>query len=145
VKTEISHIGLCVSDLERALAFYCEGLGFVAAESHQIGDEFAPLMELEHVAVRSQFIAQGSVRIELLCFDQPIASVAERRPLPLTGLTHLCIRVTELAAVVERLVALGATVVEGTRTQLPFGDGELNFVYLTDPDGTRIELMDLGS
>ncbi len=145
MKTEISHIGLCVSDLERALAFYCEGLGFVAAESHQIGDEFAPLMEHEHVAVRSQFIAQGSVRIELLCFDQPIASVAERRPLPLTGLTHLCIRVTELAAVVERLVALGATVVEGTRTQLPFGDGELNFVYLTDPDGTRIELMDLGS
>lgn len=144
MRTEISHIGLCVSDLERSLTFYCEGLGFVAAESHQIGDEFAPLMELEHVAVRSQFIAQGSVRIELLCFEQPIATMAERRPLPLTGLTHLCFRVTELEAVVERLVALGATVVEGTRTQLPFGEGELNFVYLTDLDGTRIELMDLG-
>ena len=141
----ISHVGLCVSDLDRALRFYCEGLGFSADESHEIGDDFAQLMELEHVELRSQFISQGATRIELLCFQTPKAHQAERRPLPLTGLTHLCFNVTGIDEVVDRLVELGGTVVEGTETNLSFGDAALRFVYLTDPDGTRIELMDLGS
>ena len=32
--TTFSHLGICVSDLERSLRFYCEALGFTAAESH---------------------------------------------------------------------------------------------------------------
>lgn len=141
----ISHVGLCVSDLDVALRFYCEGLGFHADESHEIGDDFASLMELDHVELRSQFISQGAMRIELLHFVAPETEHAGRRPLPRTGLTHLCFNVTGIDEVVDRLVGLGGTVVEGTQTELPFGESTLRFVYLTDPDGTRIELMDLGS
>ena len=36
-----SHFGICVSDLERSLRFYCDALGFEKAESHAIGSEFA--------------------------------------------------------------------------------------------------------
>ena len=46
------------------------------------------------------------------------------------------------AATIE---ALGGTVVRETRTTFAFGDSTLDFVYCTDPDGVRIELMDLGS
>ena len=40
-----SHFGICVSDLERSLRFYSEVLGFEKAESHDIGQEFARLMD----------------------------------------------------------------------------------------------------
>ena len=54
-----SHFGICVSDLERSLRFYCDALGFEKAESHDIGSEFARLMDLPDVAVTSQFIRRG--------------------------------------------------------------------------------------
>ena len=46
-----SHFGICVSDLERSLRFYCDALGFEKAESHEIGHEFARLMDFDDVAV----------------------------------------------------------------------------------------------
>ena len=66
-----SHFGICVSDLERSLAFYCGALGFEKAESHEIGSEFAALMDLPDVAVTSQFIRRGPTAIELLGFREP--------------------------------------------------------------------------
>jgi hypothetical protein len=35
--------------------------------------------------------------------------------------------------------------VASSRTSIDFGDTSLEFVYCTDPDGVRIELMDLGA
>ena len=73
-----SHFGICVSDLERSLRFYCGALGFEKAESHEIGSEFARLMDLPDVAVTSQFIRRGPTAIELLAFREP-APFGERR------------------------------------------------------------------
>ena len=38
-----SHLGICVSDLERSLRFYRDGLGFELVASHRVGDEFGAL------------------------------------------------------------------------------------------------------
>jgi len=143
VAVSFSHVGICVADLDRSLAFYCEGLGFDAAERHEIGDEFAALMELSSVSLTSQFIRKGEIAIELIDFHEPEIELVGRRPLPRTGLTHLSIRVDDLDDVAGRLAALGGSIVESTRTVLPFGDTSLRFIYLTDPDGTRVELMEI--
>ncbi len=140
-----SHFGICVSDLESSVRFYTEGLGFEVAESHRIGSEFAALMELEHVELCSQFIRGHGVSIELLSFSVPEpVGPASRRPINQLGLTHLSLRVADVAATAAAIAALGGEVVEGTRTTMAFGDTDLEFVYCTDPDGVRIELMDLG-
>jgi glyoxylase I family protein len=68
-----SHFGICVGDLERSLRFYCDALGFEKAESHEIGSEFARLMEFPDVDVTSQFIRRGPTAIELLAFRHPSA------------------------------------------------------------------------
>jgi lactoylglutathione lyase len=60
------------------------------------------------------------------------------------GLTHLSFRVDDLAGVAARIEALGGQLVPSTRTSLDLGGTALDFVYCTDPDGVRIELMDLG-
>ena len=55
------------------------------------------------------------------------------------GLTHLSFRVEDLEAVTARLVALGGRVLEDTRVDNPrYGASVL---FLVDPDGTRIELV----
>src|SRR5271155_915983 len=115
--TTFSHLGICVSDLERSLRFYCEGLGFAPAESHVVGDEFGRLMELDGVVLRSQFIRRDGVAIELLPYSSP-ATTGEpvRRPMNQLGLTHLSVRVDDVDAVAAVVESLGGTVVEGTRT-----------------------------
>ena len=140
-----SHFGICVSDLERSLRFYCDALGFEKAESHAIGSEFARLMDLSDVAVTSQFIRKGPTGIELLAFSEP-APFGERarRAVNRLGLTHLSFRVRDVAATTARIVTLGGAVVESSRTTIDFGGRPLEFVYCTDPDGVRVELMDLG-
>ena len=32
--------------------------------------------------------------------------------------------------------------VESTRTKIPFPGGSMNLLFLADPDGTRVELME---
>ena len=140
-----SHLGICVSDLDRSLRFYCEALGFEKAESHAIGNEFAALMDLEDVAMTSQFIRKGTTAMELLAFSQPAPfGDRERRAVNQLGLTHLSFRVDDLEAAAAKVVELGGAIVESSRTTLDFGGTPLHFVYCTDPDGVRVELMDLG-
>ena len=137
-----SHIGICVSDLDRSVRFYCEGLGFTLAESHTVGNEFGPLMEVEgEVVLQSQFIRKDGVSIELLHFHSPGQDRAEdRRPVNRVGLTHLSIRVDDVDDLATTIFALGGEVLQHTRTTLA---ADLDFLYCTDPDGTRIELMRL--
>jgi lactoylglutathione lyase len=136
-----SHFGICVSDLERSLRFYCEGLGFEPGQSHSLGAEFGPLMEVESPKLESRFIRRDGVSIELLWFAQPgHVGPAERRPMNQLGLTHLSFRVDDVEASAARLERLGGTV--HTHTRSTFAP-TLDFVYCTDPDGVRIELMRL--
>ena len=139
-----SHFGICVSDLDRSLRFYCDALGFEKAESHEIGSEFAGLMDFPEVSVTSQFIRKGTTAIELLAFHEPAPFGAkERRAVNQLGLTHLSFRVDDVEAVAAKVVELGGTIVETSRTTIDFGGTPLEFVYCTDPDGVRVELMDL--
>ena len=43
-----------------------------------------------------------------------------------------------------RLVALGATPIEYTRTHFPMPGGAMDILLLGDPDGVRIELVQHG-
>ena len=138
----LSHVGVCVRDLEHSTRFYCEALGFERAETHTVGDEFARLMSLDGVDLTSQFLRRGEQAIELLHFAEPEAAPGAPRPIHTFGLTHLSFLVDDLDAAAERVRALGGVVHDETRTS--FGDDRaLDFVYCSDPDGTRVELMKL--
>ena len=140
-----SHFGICVSDLDRSLSFYCGALGFEKAESHQIGSEFATLMDLPDVEVTSQFIRRGPTAIELLAFRRPAPyGDRSRRDVNQLGLTHLSFRVQDVAATAAKVVEFGGSIVESSRTTIDLGGTALEFLYCTDPDGVRVELMDLG-
>jgi predicted enzyme related to lactoylglutathione lyase len=93
--------------------------------------------------LQSRFVRRDGVSLELLHFDSPGHSGQPvRRPMNQLGLTHLSLRVADLDAVAQVIESLGGVVVTSTRTTFGTSDA-LDFVYCTDPDGTRIELMHL--
>jgi lactoylglutathione lyase len=140
-----SHLGICVSDLDRSLRFYCHGLGFEEVAAHEVGPEFGGLMELDDLQLSSRMIHSDGVTVELLGYSSPaVEGDPVRRPMNQLGLTHLSFRVGDLEAVAARIEEFGGQVVATTRTTLDLGGTALDFVYCTDPDGVRVELMDLG-
>ncbi len=136
-----SHIGLCVTDLERSLRFYCDGLGFTRAEGYTLDDTILPALarSLEvasPVGVTSQFITLGTMKIELLCYSQPVPQGSPSTSRGQLGFTHLSFHVDDVDAGAARLVELGGTIIETTRANLG-----IEIVFLADPDGARVELM----
>ncbi|MDI2130227.1 VOC family protein [Yinghuangia seranimata] len=141
----VSHLGLCVGDLDRSLRFYCEGLGFAPVISYEIGDEAAATLEVPTpVRLTSQMIAKGALVIELLCYASPGATGTPSAHRNQLGLTHLSFTVEDVDAAAARLVEYGGTLLADTRTSMKTDLGSAELVFLADPDGTRVELMKLG-
>jgi catechol 2,3-dioxygenase-like lactoylglutathione lyase family enzyme len=136
-----SHVGLCVRSLERSMRFYCDGLGFEAAERYELDSTALPgldraLEARSDVVMVSQMIERDGLRIELLEFSEPgvVGSPSPRRNQ--LGFTHLCMYVADVDAAAERLIEYGALVLDQTRASV---GAEILFVM--DPDGVRVELM----
>lgn len=133
-----SHFGLCVRDLARSLRFYCDGLGFSAAERFEIGDEFGAALEVEgRVECVSQFIRKDALAIELLAYRSPGASGAASSRRNQLGLTHLSLYVDDVAAAAKQLEACGGKLLPATHAE----NAAIELVFVEDPDGVRIELM----
>lgn len=136
-----SHLGVCVSDLDRSLRFWCEGLGFSPAERYDLSTDQLPglaaAMEVPApFALVSQMVVLGDLRVELIHYPGGGAAGTPSSSRAELGLTHLSFRVDDVDAAAAHLVAHGGTLLPATRTDLG-----IPIVFLADPDGTRIELM----
>jgi lactoylglutathione lyase len=136
--TVFSHVGICLADLERSLRFYCDGLGFERGESFPIDATFGAALEVPgELSLTSQFIRREGLAVELLHYvtPAPTGRPSERRNQ--LGLTHLSFYVDDVDVTAASLVAAGGTLIESTRTT---NEG-IDLVFLHDPDGVRVELM----
>ena len=141
-----SHIGICVSELDRSTRFYVDVLGFSQLYAVDFtGNEVAATMEQEG-GFRSTMLLRGDVRLELLQWiDVETTGSGERKPMTQLGFTHLSFRVDDIDELSDAVRAAGGTVHDHTLSVL--GDEgsaspPTKLLYLTDPDGTRIELME---
>src|SRR5436190_6362740 len=111
----LTHIGICVSNLERSMRFYRDLLGFSC--EHQLDVEGEPtdtLLRLRGTKLHAEYLTRDGVRIELLHFASPPAPPRPERPMNQYGLTHLSFRVTDMDGVLEALRAAGEQVLEET-------------------------------
>jgi catechol 2,3-dioxygenase-like lactoylglutathione lyase family enzyme len=133
-----SHTGVCVSDLERSLRFYCDGLGFKQAKCYHLT---RPIAEVDPpVDVVAQFIQLGALEIELLAYASPGVTGEPSRRRNQLGLTHLSFVVDDVEARALELEAAGGTILPETRNDTTDPSTE-RILFVADPDGTRIELM----
>lgn len=136
-----SHLGLCVSDRDAAMRFWCDGLGFEVAEHYDLTDELIPglaeaLEVRKPVTVRSQMIRLGDLKIEVLSYENPAVTGTPSSSRGALGYTHLSFLHPSIDDFSDHLVAHGGTILKETRQNVG-----IEVVFLADPDGTRIELM----
>ena len=136
----LTHVGICVSDLDRALRFYRDLLGFRWEHDLQVeGEPSDTLLRLRGVKLHAVYLTRDGVRIELLRFATPPAPPPRSRAMHEHGLTHLSFRVADLDATLAALRAAGERVLEETVIRIPeFGAAAC---MVSDPDGQLIELV----
>lgn len=139
-----SHVGVCCSDLDRSTRFYCDVLGFRELFTMELGPEVAPTMEVDG-RFRSRMLARDDLRLELLCWSDPEAEGdGTRRPMTLLGMTHLCFRVDDVDDLVAAAGRAGGAAHPHTlsvQEALGVDGAPVKTMYLTDPDGVRVEVM----
>ncbi len=135
----LTHLGICVADLERSLAFYRDALGFVEIGRFRDDQGYSSqLLELDDVRMEAIYLERDGWRIELLCFAQPRAvGSGARRPINELGLTHLSFVVENLEESLTAVLRHGGAVIEQTRMEM-----RAKAIFATDPDGTRLELIE---
>ena len=120
-RVDIGHVHLKVADLERALGFYRDVLGFDVTQ--RVGDSAA-------------FLSAGGYHhhLGLNTWDSRGGAPA---PPGATGLYHVAIRYPDRASLADALIRLQRA---GIRLDGAADHGVSEAVYLRDPDGNGVEL-----
>ncbi|MBK7947413.1 MAG: VOC family protein [Deltaproteobacteria bacterium] len=136
---DFSHITVRVCDLERALAFYRDGLGL-----RQLFDVRLDGPGLDAVTgakgARGRMVGllvpgAGKVSIELIHFEHPpLTRPPEGRH---SGWGNISISVADIDAAHAECVARGLAPLSP-----PVEVGGVRMFFLTDPDGARVELIE---
>ena len=129
MKTRLDHIGIAVKSLEAAKIY--EALG----------------MKIDHVedvktqGVKTAFLSAGDSNLELLeplSPDSTVAKFIEKRG---EGIHHICFRVDDIEAHLQRLKALGYRLIN--ETPVPGAHGcRVAFLHPAAGNGVLIELSE---
>ena len=128
----IDHLGIAVKSLAAAKGIY-EKLGLTAT-----GEEV-----VEGEQVRVAMLPVGESRLELMEATSENSEVAKFIAKRGEGLHHVCLRVPDLAAVVERLKDDGVRLVSN-EIKIGAGGHRYVFVHPASAGGVLLELVDDG-
>jgi catechol 2,3-dioxygenase-like lactoylglutathione lyase family enzyme len=139
VTAAIHHVGLQVADIDRAGAFYEQALGarwlVLPLTFEGAGAEQA--MGVPGVRLRLAMLALGGAAIELFEFigePAPEWARGERT----ARLPHLAVQVEDTDAALARVEAAGGKRVWPAVDRF----GKARVIYVADPDGNVVELLD---
>ena len=137
----ITHIGLCVEDIEHSAEFYCSALGFEVVGRMQVEDEAsAQLLDVAGLALELVYLQRDGFRLELLGYHRPGTTGATSiRPMNKLGFTHLSVRVDDPEPVLRAIERCGGAALHARTVSFTGGN---RGVMATDPDGNLIELIE---
>jgi lactoylglutathione lyase len=128
--SQIAHWALKVPDLEKSLAFYRDTLGFeeMMRIDHWEGPLKGQLMLVYLRVTNTQFV-------ELF----PYGKGAQAPDEDTTSMHHVCLQVNSIADTAAALAAAGIPLFRGPN----LGKDGNNQCWIKDPDGNRIEFMQM--
>ena len=139
------HTGITVSNLERALAFWRDVLGFEFSHAaHQKGELAQEITGVDGAEIKIAVLKTSSGhKIELLEYvAPPDRKRTNFRPCDI-GSVHVALLVENLEFVLEHIARSGWEAA-GKPQRLTRGPNAGKcVVYVRDPDGTTIELMEI--
>jgi len=137
------HTGITVSDLDRSIRFYRDVLGFEVSPPVQVGGAmFEKVTGVAGCIIDVAFARGVGHIVELLCYRAP----ADRRSSTLracdAGFWHLCFKVRDLEQVVRAARAYDYEALSEIQTATDPPVTGLRVVYVRDPDGVVLELIE---
>jgi hypothetical protein len=136
-------LGVVVSDLDRSLDFYVNGIGMVKAYSFKINEDFSKRSGLSNgvptaVTVLKLENSPEANEWKLMSFDKKATPPKKKFIQDDTGVQYITINVKALKPVIERLKQKNVAFLGSTPIPL---NQQSHFVLVQDPDGTFIELI----
>jgi methylmalonyl-CoA epimerase len=128
---EIDHIGIAVSDLQKALQLYAQ-----AAHTEVTLRETLPGQGVELV-----FLNTGGARLELLAPLNTECTLARFLNKRGPGLHHICYRVTDIKAELARLAGCGYTLIDSS-PRPGAGGTQIAFISPHSFEGVLTELCE---
>lgn len=142
------HTGITVSHVERSLAFWRDVLGFEYSHSaHQTGERVEQITGVKGSELKLAVLrTPGGHKIELLEYLAPDDRKQRNdlRPCDL-GHAHVALIVDDLEAILARISASGWKEAGKPQTLTTGPNAGKRVIYVRDPDGTTIELMQMPS
>ena len=139
--TGVNHTSFTVSDLDKSLAFYNNLLGMPILSVAERPIEFAQkVVAIPGAHLRIAYLDAWGHKLELIQYlSHPGGRVTTRTCD--VGSAHLCLNVDDIHAMVRELTAKGVRF-KGTPQVIPAGTNKGGrTVYLEDPDGVPLELI----
>ena len=138
----LRHAGIVVADLDRALTFWCDTLGFrVQRQMLESGPFIDTLLGMTGVeVVTSKLVGADGNLIELLHFHSHPDLPAWQGTTHTTGLTHLAFTVNDLDDLYARLTKAG---VRFFTTPQISPDGGAKVVYASGPENLLLEFVEV--
>jgi catechol 2,3-dioxygenase-like lactoylglutathione lyase family enzyme len=138
------HTGITVSNLEHSLDFWQKVLGFeFSHRAHQTGVMVSEITGVPGAEIKIAVVkAPGGHKIELLEYLAPPdrKKHVDLRPCDV-GSVHVAFTVDDLDAVLEKIAASGWKAAGKPQTLQSGPNAGKRVIYVRDPDGTTIELM----
>lgn len=141
----IHHVGITVADLDRSLVFYRDLLG-MAVLGRSDDEDVGAIVGLPGARVRAADLDAGNGQVvELLEYGSPNEDRDAHGP-DTVGSCHLSLQVADLRSALSRL-ADGGFRPAGQPARLTEGGvwQDCTVVYLRDPDGVFVELIERGA
>ena len=139
------HTGITVSNLERSLAFWRDVLGFEFSHTaHQKGELAEEITGVAGAEIKLAVLGTpGGHKIELLEYLAPAdRKRANLRPCDV-GSVHIALLVEDLNTALDRIALSGWRTAGQPQILTKGPNAGKRVVYVRDPDGTTIELMQL--
>jgi catechol 2,3-dioxygenase-like lactoylglutathione lyase family enzyme len=136
VVTTVSHVGITVSDINRAVALFRNVLGGTATEPRAFPGSSSDITGVPHADIIISIATLAERRFELVQYVRPKGASSRLRP-PNPGHVHIALGVSDLPAMVDRLRAAGFT----GSVPNKYPDGRPRPVYLYGFDGLTFELF----
>jgi catechol 2,3-dioxygenase-like lactoylglutathione lyase family enzyme len=133
-----THYGLNVSEMDAALDFYRDRLGFEVDRRFPVSDVQSDIVGVDGVEGEIVFLDTGEFEIELISYSAPDnENVHERASGHDVGIAHLCLTVEDIGALYDDL----QEDVEFINEPKTVGNGA-QIAYARDPDGNYVEFYE---
>ncbi|WP_246983436.1 VOC family protein [Halorientalis marina] len=131
------HVGITVSDLDRAVAFYRDTLDLAVLDRFSVGGEaFATGVAVPGATGRFAHLDADDVRVELVEYD-PEAPARADASLNEPGAVHLGLAVDDLDTFYEGLPDDVETLSEPQTTE-----SGTRILFVRDPEGNLVEVLE---